>query len=94
MRFRFNEEMRFIEDYLLWASLILSGVNCARIELPIGHLYKSRYGESGLSAETERMRNGEILALLSLKKQGFLGHFEHEVLQFFWYLKHLKRSCL
>jgi glycosyltransferase involved in cell wall biosynthesis len=93
-RFRFNEEMRFVEDYLLWASLILSGVDCVKIDLPIGHLYKARYGASGLSAQTQNMRGGEINALRHLKEQGYLGNFEHGFLQLFWYLKHLKRTWI
>nr|WP_260006254.1 glycosyltransferase [Sulfitobacter pontiacus] len=92
--FRFDETMRFAEDYLLWSTLVLSGVVCVKLELPLGSLYKARYGEGGLSGQTSDMRVGEIKALQKLKDMGLLTSAEHFALNLFWFLKYLRRVFL
>lgn len=89
---RFNEDLTRAEDYLLWSTLILSGTKCHKINLSLGSLYKARFGESGLSANVEKMREGERIALGKLAKSGMLGAIEYQLLKLFWYMKYLRRT--
>lgn len=89
--YRFDEDMRYIEDYLLWSSLVLNGIQCMRININLGSLYKARYGSGGLSLNTSKMREGEIIALGKLRDNCSIGRYEYYLLYFFWYLKYIKR---
>ena len=54
--FRFNEEFRRVEDFLLWAQIAHSGYLCAKINQALAYLHKPSYGAGGLSGDLEAMR--------------------------------------
>lgn len=54
--FRFNEEFRRVEDFLLWAQIAHSGYRCAKINQALAYLHKPSYGAGGLSGDLEAMR--------------------------------------
>lgn len=60
LKFKFKDGKRYSEDYLLWAEIICSGNECYLSKLPLAYLYKSHYGEGGLSAQLWNMEKGEI----------------------------------
>ena len=70
MPFRFKEDMRFSEDFLLWLQIAFSGLKVVRIETPLSYTYKSMYGESGLSAQLWKMEKGELSNFSSLYQAG------------------------
>lgn len=64
--FRFDEDQREAEDFLLWARIIMSGRVGLKLELPLAFLYKGRYGDGGLSGNLWKMQKGELLTFRKL----------------------------
>ena len=54
--FRFNEDFRRVEDFLLWAQIAHSGYRCAKINQILAYLHKPSYGAGGLSGDLAAMR--------------------------------------
>jgi len=55
--FRFNEDFRRVEDFLLWAQIAHSGYRCAKINQALAYLHKPSYGAGGLSGDLAAMRH-------------------------------------
>lgn len=53
--FRFDENRKRAEDYLLWAQIILSGYAAALIDAPLAFVHKPVLGAGGLSGDIEAM---------------------------------------
>jgi len=73
--FRFECEMRRLEDYHLWLRVILDGFSAWRIELPLAFSYKADYGAGGLSAALWKMEKGELDAYWRLYQLGKFSFF-------------------
>jgi glycosyltransferase involved in cell wall biosynthesis len=71
--YRFDDCKRYSEDYLLWAQLILSGKRACIIRAPLTFLFKSKYGEGGLSAHLWRMEKGELDTYAQLRKSKLIN---------------------
>lgn len=66
---RFATDQRFAEDYRLWMEIV-SEFGAARfINLPLTRLFKSPYGQSGLSSNLRSMYFGELHTYFSLRKK-------------------------
>ena len=67
---RFDTELRFAEDYLLWMEIAATHGSVNRINQPLTILHKPEFGSAGLSSKTWSMYRGEIkaLSLLNQKK--------------------------
>jgi hypothetical protein len=76
--FRFNENFRRSEDFLLWAQILLSGFRCAKIEHVLGSLHKPAFGASGLSGDLHAMYSAGRRARAELYRQGFLGWWHYQ----------------
>lgn len=63
---RFNEGKRFSEDYDLWLQILYDGQRASILDLPLASLFKTSYGESGLSSNLISMERGELICYLSL----------------------------
>lgn len=59
----FNEEKKRSEDYLLWSEVACKYGGCYLIKEPLGFLFKSPYGASGLSADLLKMQKGQLETL-------------------------------
>jgi glycosyltransferase involved in cell wall biosynthesis len=78
---RFLTGKRYSEDYLLWVEIIATHTVVGFINLPLTHLYKNRYGASGLSGDLWEMQKGELdtlfrlynASILKLNKWSFLA---------------------
>jgi glycosyltransferase involved in cell wall biosynthesis len=75
--FRFNENFRRSEDFLLWAQILLSGYRCAKIEHVLGSLHKPAFGASGLSGDLRAMYAAGRRARAELHRGGFLGWWHY-----------------
>ena len=75
--FRFDEEFRRSEDFLLWAQIILSGYRCARIDQVLAIWNARRPGVSGLSDDRSAMRRTRRDARRRLVQQGLLSRAEY-----------------
>lgn len=63
---RFPDGKRYSEDYHLWLEICCAGLRCYCSDLPLAFLYKSAYGEKGLSSALWKMEMGELNLYLSL----------------------------
>lgn len=65
----FDENKRLSEDFLLWLNIILSGRKMVQLKEPVAALFKSPYGESGLSSNMVNMELNEIDTLIRIKRE-------------------------
>lgn len=65
---RFDSQMRYSEDYLLWLQIINSGLKAEVINIPLAYSYKSDYGKGGLSGQLWNMEKGELTSLRRIFK--------------------------
>ncbi len=73
IRFRFSEQQRFAEDYLLWLQIALGGNPCYFLELPLAFIFKPPYGARGLSADLWSMEKGELSTYRRLYRDGMIS---------------------
>lgn len=73
--FRFQHEKRYAEDYLLWLQIVFRGHAAAKIEMSLANTFKSRYGQSGLSANLWKMELGELECYRVLYRAGQISIF-------------------
>lgn len=71
--FRFDEQRRRSEDYLLWAQILLSGYRCARVEQVLASWHKPPFGAGGLSGDLAAMYAAGVDARRALHAQGLLS---------------------
>jgi len=69
---RFREDQRLSEDYLLWCEIVFSGASARRLPLPLLTLFKSSFGEQGLSARLWPMERAELQVFRRLGRQRLL----------------------
>ena len=91
LSFRFNENKRHSEDYLLWLETILSGFRVWYLNLPLAYSYKAPYGDKGLSANLWNMEKGELDTYRKLYQKGLMSLFTYFPLVHFSMLKHIIR---
>ena len=65
---RFPDNLRYCEDYYLWLEIVSLHGEVGWIDLPLAHLFKAKYGASGLSSELYQMERGELIALKNIYK--------------------------
>ncbi|PAV01974.1 hypothetical protein CBG25_13655 [Arsenophonus sp. ENCA] len=86
---KFDERMRYAEDYDLWLRITKFYPNDAGFIIqPLVSLGKHNYSISGLSSHLLKMERGELLAL-----KNNLGYYKH-IFQFFSLIKFLRRLII
>lgn len=66
---RFASDQRFSEDYRLWMEIVSEYGSASFINLPLTRLFKSPYGDSGLSSDMRSMYLSELHTLSCLRKK-------------------------
>jgi glycosyltransferase involved in cell wall biosynthesis len=75
--FRFDEDFRRSEDFLLWSQILLSGHRCARINQVLAIWNARDPGVTGLSDDRPAMRRTRRDARHKLMRQGLLSRSEY-----------------
>ncbi|UNK49950.1 glycosyltransferase [Lysobacter sp. S4-A87] len=75
--FRFNEDFRRVEDFLLWGQIGFSGFRCAKLDQTLAYWHKANYGAGGLSEDLAAMHRAGREARLELLRQGLVTLPEH-----------------
>lgn len=75
--FRFDENFRRSEDYLLWSQILLSGHRCARIEQVLAIWNKREKGDVGLSDDVAAVHRARGEMRRKLLRQGLLTRGEY-----------------
>lgn len=91
LNFRFPLGKRYAEDYHLWCDISLAKQRCVFIDCDLAYLFKSRYGESGLSSNMLAMEHGVFDMYVSMMKQKKLGFLLGLALISFSLLKFVRR---
>lgn len=91
---RFSPDKRRAEDYLLWLTIIFSGHQVFRIELPLSYSYKSDFGESGLTADLWKMEKGELDTYKRVYADGHISGVLYLFIQCFSLAKYLRRQLM
>lgn len=92
--FRFLDGRRYVDDHLLWMQMVCRGVNFAKLDLPLAHVYKAMYGEAGLSRDLWRCEKNELINYYIIWKDGCVSFLLFIVLIVFSFCKYLRRVVL
>ncbi len=75
--FRFDENFRRSEDYLLWSQIVLSGYRCAKIDQVLAIWNKREEGAVGLSDDSAAIHRGRRDLRRKLVREGLLSKHEY-----------------
>ena len=75
--FRFDEDFRRSEDYLLWSQIAFSGHRCAKIDQVLAIWNERGHGDIGLSDDIAAVHRSRRDARRKLVRQGLLGRAEY-----------------
>lgn len=80
---RFPSDMWHAEDFFLWTVTVAQTGPAIFDDAILTYLYKPAYGSSGLSAQLQKMHQGEIVVLGSLVEAKLIGRTTY-ILAFLW----------
>ncbi len=92
--FRFNENFRRVEDFLLWAQIGLSGHRCAKINQTLAYWHKATFGAGGLSGDLAAMHRAGREVRQELLRQGLVTRGEHVLARLFGMVRRSRRWVL
>lgn len=92
--FRFDENFRRVEDFLLWAQIAHSGYRCAKINQVLASLHKPNYGAGGLSGDLAAMHRAGREVGRELLRQGLVSWPEHCVGRMIGMVRRGRRNLL
>lgn len=75
--FRFDNDMRCSEDYLLWSQIVFSGYRCARVEQVLAIWNKRAPGVSGLSSDVPAVHRTRRELRYRLMREGLINWPEY-----------------
>lgn len=92
--FRFDPEKYRSEDYLLWLTGLLSGLQVVCFEASLSFRYTLPFGEGGLSKNLTAMLKGNLDTYSRLKDLGLLTKTEMHFFKCFSLVKFIRRYLL
>ena len=92
--FRFDENFRRVEDFLLWAQIAFSGFRCAKINQVLASWHKPNYGAGGLTEDLAAMHAAGRQVRLELVRQGLLSPPEHAFARLMSVVRRTRRNLL
>ena len=92
--FRFNENFRRVEDFLLWAQICFSGYRCAKINQTLASWHKANYGAGGLSGDLAAMHEAGKEVRRELLRQGLVTPTEHRVARVIGTVRRARRNAV
>jgi hypothetical protein len=70
IEFRFPSGQRYMEDHMLWATMVHSGLRAAKLKAWLSRRFSRPYGAAGLSRNLWRMEQAELRNYWALKHRG------------------------
>lgn len=92
--FRFNEQFRRVEDFLLWAQIAFSGYRCTKLNQTLAFWHKPTYGASGLSGDLAAMHRAGKEVRHELLRLGLVSRSEHVFARVFGMVRRGRRVLL
>jgi hypothetical protein len=77
LQFRFNNDVRHSEDYLLWSQIVFSGYRCAKIDQVLAICNRREAGATGLSDDFAAVHRCRRDLRRKLVRQGLLSTHEY-----------------
>lgn len=90
---RFDPSKQYSEDYLLWLQIVMSGCPVFVLDLPLARMYKSAYGDAGLSRNLWAMEREELANYRRLRDGRMISKLMHSLLVPYSVAKFLRRVC-
>jgi glycosyltransferase involved in cell wall biosynthesis len=91
---RFEEGQRYVEDHMLWLSIVCSGGQVDRLALPLAAIYKRPIGQAGLSSQWWLMERGDLGNYRRLMRQSCITRLQFLGFAAFSGAKFLRRYVL
>jgi len=91
---RFAPGKRYSEDYLLWATIVLSGYRTVLLRAPLAVSFKRDFGAGGLSSHLWRMQHEVVDTYRRLRAAGYIGASSCWALEAYSWIKFLRRLLL
>ena len=91
---RFEERQRYMEDHMLWLSIVCSGAVVDKLSVPLAAIYKRPYGQAGLSAQWWLMERGDLGNYRRLLVQNHITHLQFLAFAVYSAAKFLRRLAL
>lgn len=92
--FRFDEQRRRAEDFMLWAQILLNGYRCAKINQVLASWHKPPFGAGGLSGDLAAMYEAANDVRKTLHEQGLLNWWQWKIMDIFSLLRYARRRAL
>lgn len=89
--YRFIPEKRYAEDYMLWLSIVLSGLHACYLNKPMAYSYKEEFGEGGLTGNLWKAEQGVLDTYKRLLSNGSISTVTWVLISSFSLLKYLRR---
>ncbi|GAB4214405.1 MAG: hypothetical protein Fur007_10520 [Rhodoferax sp.] len=91
---RFIAGQRYMEDHMLWLTVLFAGERVMKIPTPLAAIYKDPFGVTGLSARIWRMERSDLGNYRRLYESGLLGVWPYSALVGFSLLKFARRLVM
>ena len=91
---RFNEGQRYMEDHMLWMTLVVDGARAVKLQSDLVAIYKQPFGAGGLSGQIWQMENGELANYRWLFHSGRVSVWQFAALYLFSWIKFARRLLL
>lgn len=92
--YRFDDHMRYAEDYFLWLQIAFSDKLVCKINLPLAATFKPNYGVQGLSSDLIKMKQGVDQTYCKLYSLKLISRITFIILKSISFLNHYKRLII
>jgi hypothetical protein len=92
--YRFKGGKRYAEDYLLWLQMACDGHRLELLDAELCYVFKTAFGEGGLSAHLWRMEEGELAVFWQLVEENRLSYPTAVLCSVFSVLKYIRRVVI
>ncbi|MHD0397955.1 glycosyltransferase family 2 protein [Staphylococcus simulans] len=89
--YKFKEDKRYSEDFLLWSQIVLDKKKSIIINKTLAHSFKEDYGDSGLTGNVNKMYFGAIDAYRILVNESKISSLQFALLVILQSLKQILR---
>lgn len=91
---RFIDGQRYMEDHMLWLSIVCSGKRVSKLSIDLAALYKPAFGSCGLSSQIWLMERGDLANYCRVYKNKWIGVFSFSLLIALSCAKYLRRLLM
>lgn len=92
--FRFDDTLRYAEDYGLWLKIAGTGLSLYYLKFPLAFIYKAPYGEGGLSKDLWAFEKSELKVFKKLNREGIISIPLWTAVSLFSILKFIRRLII